>query len=252
MIYISEMTINQALNDRVRSAADQLQASGFIKLLAPVVRDVWATNVARSDPKLGDTTRLLGITSAENLTTRLGRLREEPEWIETQVTIDFPQNSMLITCGALRIHVMKAPQSSRRKPDWNHDFPWAYQSNVRADSARQVDETYRAPAEVPGMEPMFSADGLGDLGDPADIREFFIVWAGEFSEDPLTAAWVVIPTLKKMQILAYEGLWFDEQEEATGARTSTEPQSPDTGDVEPEVNITIKAAPRQTGENRAG
>jgi hypothetical protein len=246
------MTIEQALNERVRSAADQLHASGFIKLLSALIRDVWSTNVTRFDSGLGDTTRLLGITSAENLTTRLSWLRKEPEWVETQVTIDFHQNSMLVTCGALRIHVMKAPQSSRRRPDWHHDFPWANQSNVRAESARQVDETYRAPAEVPGMEPMFPADGLGEFGVPADIREFFIVWAGEFSEDPLTAAWVVIPTLKKMQVLAYSGLWFDEPGDATGARTSTEPHSPDSGDVEPEVNITIKAAPRQTGENHAG
>ena len=78
------------------------------------------------------------------------------------------------------------------------------------------------------------------------------MWAGEFNEEPLTAAWVIIPTLKKMQVLAYEGLWFDEPGDATGARTSTEPQLPDAGDVEPEVNITIKAAPRRTGENRAG
>lgn len=251
-MYIAGMTIEQALNDRARSAADQLQASGFIKLLAPLIRDVWATNVARSDRKLGDTTRLLGITSAENLTTRLAWLRQEPEWIETQVSISFQQNSMLVTCGALRIHIMKAPQSSRRQPDWHHDFPWAHQSNVRAESARQVDETYRAPAEVPGMEPMFPADGLGDFGDPTDIHEFFIVWAGELSEDPLTAAWIVIPTLKKMQVLAQELLWFDEPGEASGARTSTERQTHDAGDVEPEVNITIKAAPRQTGENRAG
>jgi hypothetical protein len=245
------MTIEDALTQRVQSAAEQLRSCGLVGLLAPLIRDVWATNVARSDTRLGDTVRLLGITSAENLAARLSWLRTQPEWAETHVEIKFEQNSMLITSGDLRIHIMKAPQSSRRQPDWHHDFPWANQSNVRADSARNVDETYRAPAEIIGMEPMFPADGLGEYGDPADIREFFVVWAGEFSEDPLTAGWVVIPTLKKMQVLAYEQLWFDEAGGGAASRTPNQPQSAPAGDLEPEVKITIKTAPRQTGETRA-
>ena len=246
------MTIDEALDRCVQDAAHQLRASGFIRLLAPLIRDVWERNVARFDGPAGDTVRLLGLQSAENLVTRLGWLRKEAAWVETQVTISFHKNSMLVTCGDLRIHVMKAPQQSRRRPDWHHDFPWANQSNVRAESARQVDETFRAPVEIPGMEPMFPADGLGEFGDPADIREFFIVWAGEFGEDPLTAAWVVIPTLRKMQVLSSEPLWFDESGELGSIKTESEPQAPSSVDVEPEVTITIKTAPREAGQNRVG
>lgn len=244
------MTMNQALELRVQDAAEQLRACGFIGLLAPLIRKVWERNVARFDGSLGDTIRLIGLQSAENLVTRLSVLRKETVWVETQVTISFRQNSMLVTCGDLRIHIMKAPQESRRHPDWHRDFPWANQSNVRAESARQVDEAFRAPAEIPGMEPMFPADGLGGFGDPADIRQFFIVWAGEFSEDPLTAGWVVIPTLERMQVLAYEQLWFDEPGEHGSVRTTSGPQAPSPADVEPEVTITIKAASRQAGQKR--
>lgn len=246
------MTTDQALERRVHDAAEQVRESGFIRLLALLIREVWELNVARFDGSLGDTIRLLGLQSAENLVTRLGRLRKEPAWVETLVTISFQQNSMLVTCGDLHIHIMKAPQESRRQPNWHHDFPWANQSNVRAESARQVDEAFRAPTEIPGMEPMFPADDLGEFGDPAEIRQFFIVWAGEFGEDPLTAGWVVIPTLKKMQVLAYEQLWFDEPGERGNVKTKSGPQMSPSADTEPDVTITIKAAPHQAGQNRVG
>ncbi|NQX06003.1 hypothetical protein HQQ82_13780 [Rathayibacter sp. VKM Ac-2856] len=238
------MTTDDAVQVRLVAAREMLEANGFAALLGDLVRDVWHKNVARFDRDLGDNVRVIATQSAENLTVRLLRLMEESErWRATGVTVTFVRGSLLIEDRGLRIHLAKVPQDSRRRPDWHHDFPWASQSNVRADAAARVDEVRPTPVQETGMEPLISADGLGEYGNADDINEFIIVWAGELDENPLTAGWIVVPTLRDAQVLAHEKIWFDEGGGSTLA-TPVELDDAPSDETEPDVPIKMKAARR--------
>lgn len=244
------MTTDDAVQVRLAEAREILDASGFAVLLGDLVRDVWHNNVARFDRDLGDNVRVIATQSAENLVVRLLRqMRESERWRATGVAVTFVRGSLLIEYRGLRIHLAKVPQDSRRSPDWHHDFPWASQSNVRADAAARVDEVRPTPVQVLGMEPLISADGLGDYGDADAINEFIIVWAGELDENPLTAGWIVVPTLRDAQVLAYERIWFDEAG-GSASSVSLETDVVPSDESEPEVPIRMKA-PRRTKQTDA-
>jgi hypothetical protein len=234
------MTFDPKAVERAAAAVAQLDACGARELLADLVRDVWATNVARFDVVAGDTVRVIAIQSAENIVKRLERLmRDSAVWKATKIQVGVTNNSMLITHGDLRIHFVKAPQTSRLHPDWNHDFAWDTSSHVRARSAYANHSAYKVPYREAIIDPMFSAEGLGDYGDPNNVNEFFVVWGGEISEQPVTAGWLVIPSIGHAPVLAAEQLWMDDRPTIGDSSSVDSTPTPDT-QPEPHVEIQLK------------
>jgi hypothetical protein len=234
------MTFDPEASKRAAAAADRLCICGAKDLLAALVRDVWFTNVARFDPTVGDTVRVIAIQSAENIVQRIQALaRRDGKWKATGIEVTISNNSMLIEVDRLRIHFVKLPQISRLHPDWSHDFAWETGSNVRVTAASANDSAYRAPYIEAGIEPMIPVGGLGTFGDPDKVNEFFLVWAGEISEQPLTAGWLVIPSLGQMPVIAAEPLWMDKGADGEAGTVSNGQPTPDVTS-EPDVAIRLK------------
>ena len=125
---------------------ERLDDIGLIELMHQQVADTWRTNMARFEPcMLGDTLRAFGFLSAENIQQRLLRLccGCQSSWFERGVRVATPENSLLIAACGIDIHVMKAPSSPSRIPDWATAFTWSAESATRQRCARRNSEQYR-------------------------------------------------------------------------------------------------------------
>ncbi|MDL5156296.1 hypothetical protein [Actinomycetospora termitidis] len=170
----------------LREMRDRWRAVGVLGLLEDAVAAVWERNVARHDPRVaGDTALTLGLTSSENLRSRL--LAAAPEWAERDVRIAAPWNSLVLSHREVALHLMKAPPAHDPQPDW---------------------AVLRWPGEVRGAAAAANGAGYVPLGgqltfdgvpaprrpheQPAGLRHAVLVWTG----DPVTATtsgWLAVP-----------------------------------------------------------
>lgn len=233
------MTFDPGASKRATEAAGELADCGLTSLAADLVRDVWARNVARYDPTVGDTVRVIAIQSAENIAQLIvRRARKDKSWTDTGVVVTPRNNSLLLQVRSLRIHFVKVPHSSGLNPDWNRDFDWAT-SQVRLDAAEANDAVYRSPRLVAGIDPLISADGLGVQGDPGKLVEHFVVWGATISEDPQTRGWLVLPAVQNGPVAAVVQLWDDSRGDGGAARSR--PTAPTLGDpTEPSLVIRLR------------
>lgn len=233
------MTNDPKAAARLADAVARLRATGAVDLLSELIRNVWSTNVARFDDAAGDTPRVIAIQSAENIAVRIKRrVRDDPPWRATGLEVTTPNNSLLIELDELRFHIVKAPLDARLRPDWGHDFAWEAMSRVREESAAANDRVYLAPKIEPNMEPFAMGEGLEGVGNPDDVNEFFLVWAGLLNEQPLTRGWMIVPSMASNPVIAVDELWTDQRQDdaapVVGSETASEPT------VEPEVAIRLK------------
>jgi hypothetical protein len=242
------MTSDPKALARLESVVARLEGAGGASLLGDLVRDVWAANVARYDERLGDTVRVIAIQSAENIAQRAQKLvREDPGWRGTGIRVSMERNSMLVMLDEIRLHFVKAPQAARLRPDWRNDFAWDAASKVRADAARANDRAYRAPWTVPGMEPLVSGEGLSGIGNPNRLNEYFLIWAGQLSEEPLTCGWLVVPSLGQSPVIALQTLWSD----APRQDVRRDDPAVEAFEVEePHVSITLKPQIAESAHGR--
>ncbi|MEJ2867877.1 hypothetical protein WCD74_08885 [Actinomycetospora sp. OC33-EN08] len=170
----------------LREMRDRWRAVGVLGLLEDAVAAVWERNVARHDPRVaGDTALTLGLTSSENLRSRL--LAVAPEWAEREVRIAAPWNSLVLAHEGVTLHLMKAPPQHGPAPDW---AVLRWQGEVRAAAAEQNGAGY-----VPAGGQL-TLDGLPaprhPLDEPAGLRHVVLVWTGD-PATATTAGWLAVP-----------------------------------------------------------
>lgn len=232
---------------------EALNNLGLIDLLHGQVADTWRTNMERYEQsRLGDTPRAFGFLSAENIQQRLVRLCSGPAstWYELGVRVATPDNSLLIRACGVDIHVMKAPSSQPRTPDWDTAFTWSGESATRQRCARRNSEQYLSSA---GAAPDGSLFALPEASpaksDATRCRDAFLVWSGEVSTG-LTAGWLGLPCDGERPWLAVQRLWWDE---AGGPNSLAEvqpagPQPTDGFEAQPLPSAPVRLKPRRAQE----
>ena len=197
---------------------ERLDDIGLVELLHQQVADTWRMNMARFQPTaLGDTLRAFGFLSAENIQQRLLRLcsNRQSSWFDRGVRVATPENSLLIAACGVDIHVMKAPSSTSRIPDWATAFSWSTESATRQRCARRNSEQYRWSAGDLSEESLFALpEVLLPGADAARCRDVFLVWNGDVATG-LTAGWLGLPCEGDRPWLAIQRLWWDESDALT-------------------------------------
>lgn len=194
-----------------------------------LIKNVWDTNLQRYEPDtLGDTLRSLGQLSADNIVQRTVRqIVPGSALFKEGVRASAPDTSLLVELAGYRFHVIKAPSSSKRSPDWMKDFRWTSGSAVRLDAAAANTRAYRSQTDDPRQPSLFELRPTVDSGDANETREVFLIWAGEFGTEALTSGWLGFPSLDSARWLSVIDLWRDAGSASDPARkgTSTPSQS---------------------------
>lgn len=170
----------------LREVRDRWRALGALGLLEDAVAAVWERNVARHDPGVaGDTALTLGITSSENLRSRL--LAAAPEWEGRGVRITAPRNSLVVAHEQVALHTMKAPPGHGPKPTFGA---------LRWDGALRVAAAAENGAGYVPVGAQLALDGLpaprAAPEAPTGLRHVVLVWTG----DPgtvTTSGWLAVP-----------------------------------------------------------
>ena len=203
---------------------ERLDDIGLVELLHQQVADTWRTNMARFQPSsLGDTLRAFGFLSAENVQQRVLRLcsGRDPAWSERGVRVATPENSLLIAACGVDMHLMKAPSSTSRTPDWVSAFSWSVDSATRQRCARRNSEQYRWSITDVGEESLFALpEALIPGTDAARCRDVFLVWTGEVTTG-LTAGWLGLPCEGDRPWLAVQRVWWDDADAGMTALPGT-------------------------------
>jgi hypothetical protein len=174
---------------------------------------------------------------AENFTNLC--LADPSRWRSIGVQVSAPSSSLLLEVGTARLHLQKVPHAWGRQPVCE-DFRWTSSSAVRYDAVTANRVKY--PVAQPTQE-QSSLLSLADLGvhlDTDSIEEFFIVWAGELTEDALTSAWLGASTTADGSWLAVHALWHDTIDGPNRLSTAT---SIAEAAVEPELRLRLKRIP---------
>jgi len=247
---VSAMSFDEKAMARASQAQAVLDDCGATDLIADVIRRVWTTNVDRFDPAAGDTTRLLGFESAENLTKLVpGLSTSDDQWRATGLAVSAPNGSLLLAKDGMRFRFVKVAAEFGLRPDWQHGFSWENGSNTRSRSATLNQAVYHPAHVEPGMESLFPLDGLANEGDPSKLNEFFLTWAGVNDEEHRTAGWLCVPSSGERPVLAALPLWFDEPRNG-GVSTSAPSAPASDGTAEPEVAIALKKDLGRAGNGR--
>ncbi len=199
----------QAAQDRLQDIVAVLRTEAVLDMFERIIARMWKINVDRFEPsEAGDTNRSLGITASENIRTLV--LRESfdasnPPGLGAGVKVTAPNDSLLVEVAGVRLHVMKsAPSLSLAEPQWDLDFNWVGESDVRKTAATANTACVGAYLAVPGGlfedEPP-EADGASRL------REVFLVWTGG-SNSPFTGGWVGLPVTGERPWLAVRNVWW--------------------------------------------
>jgi hypothetical protein len=243
---------DRAAHARLQGIVPQLNAAGVIPFLERTVAHVWRTNTDRYEPtEIGDTTRSLGITAAENIRELAMRARWGPITgqadLEDDVHVTASDGSLLIQCDGTTLRAIKAPSRvTLETPLWQA-FDWNTESDVRLSAARNNHACYN-PLGVGGgtlFDDVFPAQGDAGL-----LRDVFLVWAGGWSS-PYTAGWLGLPTLHPDgPWLAIEPLWWHDGGSLSAAEGGTKDPDPTHDTFErraaPNPKVVLKAKPRRS------
>jgi hypothetical protein len=220
--------------------------------LGALVREVWATNIARHEPdELGDNARTLGFTCSENLTERVerrirGHEHETERWDIDGLGVDKPSGALRLELNNQRFYLMKAPMAYGRMPQWDSLVSWDAESRTRQAIAQLNTRAlggWCAPA--PGQEALWPIL-IG--GNACGVRDFMIVWAGDAAA-PLTAGWLTVPVLGDRPFAAVHRLWWDDDSDASLGTRRHEPDGPSFAEKPPIVPaVALKARPDRTGQ----
>ncbi|WP_433799232.1 hypothetical protein [Actinomycetospora sp. CA-084318] len=170
----------------LREVRDRWRALGVLGLLEDAVAAVWERNVARHDPGVaGDTALALGLTSSENLRSRL--LAVAPGWADREVRIGAPRNSLVVRHEQVVLHVMKAPPEHAPTPAFG---ALRWEGVIRTAAAVDNGAGY---VPVGGQ---LSLDGLpaprvSPEAAPG-LRHVVLVWTGTPST-VTTTGWLAVP-----------------------------------------------------------
>ena len=234
---MSDETDPAAALHRVREAVVE---AGFDQELQRLARRVWRSNLDRLEPDLGDTSRLLGLTCAENMTQLLFSALRDPRTRIDGVRASLTSGAVLIEMAGSRFRVLKAPFRSGLTPDWRRDFRWTPARPLRYEMAEANNRVFPATTDVAGLEPLLSAEDAGLVRDARDLHDYFFLWAGVPGSPPRTAGWIVTPTTAAPNFLATEQLWLDDADEPAASMVPPAPPSPD---PEPELRLTVRRRP---------
>jgi hypothetical protein len=214
----------RAAQQRLEDIVAVLRAEGVTGMFERTVARVWQINVDRFEPsEVGDTNRSLGITAAENIRTLVIRdawSAGNPAGLGAGVKVTAPNDSLLAEVAGVRLHVMKsAPGLALAEPQWDLDFNWAGESEVRTDAATANAACLGTYLAVPGG--LFE-DDLPEAGSASRLREAMLVWAGG-SNSPFTGGWIGLPVIGARPWLAVRNVWWHKPGRiASGTRSGGE------------------------------
>lgn len=231
------MTWDEAAELRATAIADRLRYAGALRRIHELTGQVWRENLDRYDPSgHGDSPRLLGQMCAENFTNRA--VAEREVWSTLGVAVSTPNSSLLLKFAGARLHLVKVPHAWGRQPVWP-DFRWSSASVVRADAAAANFAAYPVTAPAFDETPLLTLEEVGFRPNASRIVEFFVVWAGEQTEDALTSGWLGAPTTAAGRWLAIAPLWHDD----AGRSGIAEPGAGSPVGPEPELQLRLKRLP---------
>ncbi len=236
-----------AAQERLKEIGAVLRGEAVLSMFERVVARVWKVNVDRFEPsEVGDTNRSLGITAAENIRSLIVREAWDaanPVGLGSGVKVTAPNDSLLVEVAGVRLHVMKsAPAIALTEPDWDVDFRWAGESEVRKDAATANTACVGNYLAVPGG--LFE-DEPAEEGAAARLREAMLVWAGG-SNSPFTGGWIGLPVLGERPWLAVENVWWHKPGTSSPGSREGEGPAADTFSARdlPSVAVALKQRPR--------
>jgi hypothetical protein len=199
----------RAAQHRLDDIVVALREEAVIDMFERIVARVWQINVDRFEPsEVGDTNRSLGITAAENIRTLVIRDAwsvSNPAGLGAGVKVTAPNDSLLVEFAGVRLHVMKsAPSLALAEPQWDIDFNWAGESEVRNDAATA---NAACPGEYLAVPGGLFEDDLPGADSASRLREVMLVWAGG-SNSPFTGGWIGLPVIGARPWLAVQNVWW--------------------------------------------
>lgn len=161
------MQSDPVVDELLASVIAHWRDEGPLEEILATIDRVWATDLARHEPQLGDDATSLGIQCSRNvmnLVARSGTIRE----------IDGCRvrggNTLTVSFATQVLHTSKVGRLGRRwdpySMDWNS-------SDTRADGAAANSRAY-----VPASGTLFEGLDDGPSGDPAALRYVHLAWQG--------------------------------------------------------------------------
>jgi hypothetical protein len=201
---------DESSSHHLETLVASLEATGLTSLIEEWARFTFRTNLARHEPvELFDDSSTLGFVSSKNLTGRLmSILRKSGTGPLDGVVASMVDNTIEITFGQITLHIIKAPSSPRREPNWM-SFTWS-ERPTRYFAARRNAQSYNAPHAESSIEPLFEDTDFPVTGLEG-CTDVFLVWSGDETTG-LTGGWLGLPTAGPATWLAVQRLWWDEIE----------------------------------------
>lgn len=236
-----------AAQERLTEIATLLRAEAVLDMFERNIGRVWKVNVDRFEPsEIGDTNRSLGITAAENIRSLIVREAWDatnPAGLGSAVKVTAPNDSLLVEVAGVRLHLMKGtPATTLTEPNWDLDFRWAGESDVRRDAASSNAACVGNYLAVPGG--LFEDEPPG-TGAAGRLREVMLVWAGG-SNSPFTGGWIGLPVLGDRPWLAVQNAWWHKPGAAGPGSRESEGLAVDTFSARdvPSVAVALKQRSR--------
>jgi hypothetical protein len=208
---------------RLATAVTAMAGAGFIVAVREEVRQLWRANCERHEPEqLFDDAATLGFSASRNV---LNAVRELVR-IESLATTTVDGFGVpVFTINDFDIRIFKTPGAIGRNPRMRSDFDWRNRESRYAAASRN---DYRAPALVPGHDPLFELVLPDAASQIEQCRDVFLFWGGDV-ESRLTAGWAGLPTTGGGSFLAVQPLWWDETPPESKQTPITSASDGDTG-----------------------
>lgn len=220
---------------RLERVTADLREAGVVDVLAQEVRQTWAVNLQRYEPReLGDTPQLLGLLCAGNIGQRVLRCYADraraahPDG--SAVVASLPDGSLLVRACGVDLQVRKAPGEALQ-PDWT-GFSWEESVGLRRHAAASANSNAYRPAasDQDGRSQTLDDGGLWPLNDADGLRHVVLVWAGDL-DGGLTSGWLGFPSLGSPPWFAVTPLWRDTASQRAGGHLSAAEDPTPVGDT---------------------
>jgi hypothetical protein len=250
----------QAAEGAVASAADAMNASGLTVLVRELLREVWATNLARYEPEeRGDAAKSLGIQCSENIRELVVRrvfgddlVTLADRWRVADLVLSTPRGVLTLSLSGFQVVTMKVPHAQGRAPIWERFPDWDTESQARHDVARENARVLGGSnLQHPAQDELEFPDDVNS--GPGLVRRFMLVWGGE-PDGGLTAGWLTVPvSWSALHFAAIKPLWHDEADDAPGYADRAPAPSGPSFDQRPvtEPYLALKPRPRTAGGDQA-
>jgi hypothetical protein len=164
---VTVMSSDPAVDELLAAVIEHWRAEGPLEAVLSTIDAVWATDLRRHEPALGDDPTSLGIQCSRNVMNLVGRNPSIRKIDGCQVR---GGNTLAVFFAGRVLHTSKVGGHSRRWDPYSMDWT---SSDTRADGAAANSRAY-----VPANGTLFEGLDGAPSGDPAALRHVHLAWQG--------------------------------------------------------------------------